>query len=90
MASVTPFISKLDSPRDLIILMVSSISLFEIINAAFRDPEFFFLNKCICCCIPAVNPNGIKMRLVNGVSTFFINGKLAVINGLRKLTNRHS
>ena len=33
----------------------------------------------------AVNPNCAKMLLANSVSTFFINGKPPVINGLRKL-----
>ena len=34
-----------------------------------------------------VFPNGIKPLSANGVSTFFINGKPAVINGSRKLRN---
>ena len=33
------------------------------------------------------NPKGIKTLLANGVSTFFINGKPAFINGQRKLLN---
>ena len=37
----------------------------------------------------AVTPNGTKMLLAYSVRTFFINGKLAVINGLRKLRNSH-
>ena len=37
--------------------------------------------------ILADNPNEIKTCLANGVSTRFINGKPAVINGLRKLRN---
>ena len=32
-----------------------------------------------------VNYNGIKTLLANQSSTFFINGKLAVINDLRKI-----
>ena len=40
--------------------------------------------------IPAGNPNGHKTLLANGVSTFFINGKTAVINGLRKFKNPSS
>ena len=32
----------------------------------------------------AVNPKGTTMLLVNGVSTFFINGKPTDFNGLRK------
>ena len=38
----------------------------------------------------AVNPNGIKTLLVNGVSILFDNGKPAVINGLRKVRNPRS
>ena len=34
--------------------------------------------------ISADNPNGNKTLLGNGISTFFINGKPAVSNGLRK------
>ena len=34
--------------------------------------------------IPANNPNGNKTFLANSVSTFFMNGKSDVINGLRK------
>ena len=40
--------------------------------------------------IPADHPNGIKTLLANGVCTLFINGKPAVINGLRKLGNPSS
>ena len=35
----------------------------------------------------SVNPYSTKAHLANGVSTLFINGKPAVINGLRKLGN---
>ena len=38
----------------------------------------------------AVNPNGTKTLLAKWVSTLFINGKPAVINGLRKLRNHPS
>ena len=40
--------------------------------------------------IPAVNPNAYKTFLANGVSTFLINGKPAVIDGLRKFKNSPS
>ena len=33
----------------------------------------------------AINPNDIKKRLVNGVTTFSINGKATFITGARKL-----
>ena len=35
--------------------------------------------------VVAINPNGTKTLLTNGLITFFINGKPAIINGLRKL-----
>ena len=38
----------------------------------------------------AVNPKGTKMLLVNGVSTFFMNGKPTDINRSRKLRNTPS
>ena len=38
----------------------------------------------------AVNPHGTKTLLANVVSIFFINGKPAVVNGIRKLTNSPS
>ena len=37
--------------------------------------------------ISADNPNGTKTLLVDGVIKIFINGKPAVINGLRKFRN---
>ena len=37
--------------------------------------------------IPYDNPNRNKTFLANGVSTYFIDGKPAVINGLRKFKN---
>ena len=44
------------------------------------------MNNCICYYIPTDNCNGIETLLGNGVNTFSINDKQAVINGLRKLT----
>ena len=41
-ASLRPFISELDSSRDLTIYITSSISPFEIISAVTYDPFFFF------------------------------------------------
>ena len=60
--------------------MKSFISLFDIINVVTSDPK-------ICLCIlaasayaAAVSCNGINTLLVNGLSTFFINGKPVVRN----------
>ena len=35
----------------------------------------------------AINPKCYKTLFANGISIFFINGKPAIINGLRKLRN---
>ena len=37
--------------------------------------------------LPANNPNGSKTFSANGAKHFFINDKLAVINGLKKIKN---
>ena len=47
--------------------------------------QFFFLIATSVTDAAAVNTNGIKTLLANGVSAFFINGKPAHINCLRKL-----
>ena len=52
--------------------MISSISLFENINAVVPD-------------VATDTADGIKAFLANGVSIFWVNGTLVVINGLRRL-----
>ena len=64
-------------------------SLFENTNAVW-DPKHLFWITVSVAEATAVNPNGTKMLLANGISLFFINGKLPVINGLRKLRNSPS
>ena len=39
--SVTPFINKPDSSRDVTIFVISFVSSFEIINAVVLDPNIF-------------------------------------------------
>ena len=51
------------------------------------NPKILFWIAASVIDAPAVNPNGLKTFLANGVSTFYINAKPAVINGLRKLRN---
>ena len=51
------------------------------------EPKMFFWIAASAVEAAAVNPKGTKTLLANGVCTFFINGKPAVINGLRKLRN---
>ena len=73
---LTPcFFNKPESPRDLTIFIIPSISSFEIINAAISNLR---VSLCIHACavaVIAVSPNGIKSRLANGISTFFSNEK---------------
>ena len=61
---------------------MSSISSFDIISAAVPNPKIFL---CILAYAAAVNPNGIKTLLANGLITFFINGNPVFSNGLRSL-----
>ena len=82
-----PPISKLDILKDLTIFMIRFISLFEIINAVVPDPKIFYWIAESVADAAGVNLNGIKILLANGVCVFFINGKLDIINGLRKLRN---
>ena len=53
---------------------------------SFPDPKFFF-RIAASVDAAAVNPKGIRTPIAKGMSIFFINGKPAVINGLRKLIN---
>ena len=41
--------------------------------------------KILACSNPAINPNGVKMLLVNSLRTFFIKGKAAFGNGPKSL-----
>ena len=81
--SVTPFISKPASSRDLITLMIP----FENINVVRPDPKFFFLIPASLAEATVVIPNGTKTLLAKGITTLLINGKHFVINGRRKLRN---
>ena len=45
----------------------------------------FLLNSCIFADVAAVNPNGIKTLLANGLSIFLINFHPVFSNGLRIL-----
>ena len=62
---------------------MSSILLFEIINAAiceaegegrFPDPNIFLYISASAADAAAINPKGINTLLANGLITFFING----------------
>ena len=68
--SLTPFIHKPDSSRDLIIFMISYISSLEIINVVKADLKTFLWIVPSIAGAAAVNPNGFKTLLANGFSTF--------------------
>ena len=69
--------------------MVSSISLFEIVNAVI--PKTFFwivasiVDTGVNTNVDAVNPNIINTLLTNILSTFFIKDKPVLSNGLKSL-----
>ena len=86
--SLTPLISKPYFSGDLTILMMPSISLFEIHNRALSDSKIFFLFLTVSVAhAPEVDPMGTRVLLANFVIKFFINDKPVVIIGPRKLKN---
>ena len=64
---------------------MSSISSFDIISAVAPEPKIFLYIPASAADAAAVNPNGIKAHLANGLITFFINGNPVFINGPRSL-----
>ena len=92
--SLISFISNPDSSSGLIILITSSISSFEIINAVVPDPWilfiYFFQIAASVADIAADNPNYNKTLLARVISTLFINDKSVVISGLSKIKNHPS
>ena len=70
--SLTAFINRPNYSRDLIIFMMSFISSLEIVNVALSDPKIFLGIVTSFAAAAAVNPNGIKTFLANGLSIFFI------------------
>ena len=68
------FINEPDSSRDLIIFMISFISLLKIINVVLLDPNMFLRIVASVVDGAAVNPYRIKKLLASGLSTFFIKG----------------
>ena len=80
--SLTPFNNKPESSRDFTILIISSISLFDIINVViFPDPNIFLCIPASAADAAAVNSKGIKTLLANGLITFFIKGNPVLSNG---------
>ena len=72
--SLTPFINKPGSLRDLTIFKISFISSFEIISVVMPDPKNFFLTVASGVDVVFVYPNGIRTLSASGMSTFFIKG----------------
>ena len=68
-ALLTLSVNKLS--RDLIISFISSISLFEIVNAVMPDPKTFFWIPAPVADAGAINPSCIKTLLANSFSAFF-------------------
>ena len=64
---------------------MSSISLFDIISVVFPDPNIFLCIPASGADAAAVNPEGIKTLLANGLITFFINGNPVFSNGTSNL-----
>ena len=63
--------------------MIPFISSLEIVNVVIPDPTIFLWIPASVADAAAVNPNGIKMRLTNSLSTFSIKGN--PINGPKNL-----
>ena len=65
-----PFINTPDSSSDLTIHIISFISSFEIIYVVTPDPNIFRWIAASVADAAAVNGNGIKTLLANGLGTF--------------------
>ena len=76
----TSFINNPDSLRELTIFIMSLVSSLEIISVVKPDLNIFLLIAASVADAAAVNPNGIKTLLADGVSTFPIKGNLVFNN----------
>ena len=74
-----PFNNKAESSRDLTILIISSISSFDIIRVLLPDPKIILCISAHETDDAAVNPNVIKTLLANSLITFFID-RILVFN----------
>ena len=66
------FINDSDLSRDLNIFITSFISSLEIINVVKLDPKIVLRMAASVADAAAVNANGIKLLLANGLTKFFI------------------
>ena len=79
------FINKPDSSSDLTIFRILFTFSFEIINVVTPDRNIFLWIAASVADTAAVNPNGIKTLLANGLSTFPIKGNPVFSNGPKGL-----
>ena len=85
--SVTPFNNKPESSRNFTILIRFSISLFDIINVVFPDPNIFICIPASATDAAAVNPGGIKTLLAMVLLHFLLKVILFLVmkNYLQKI-----
>ena len=83
--SLTPFINKPGSSKDLTIFTISFISSLKIINVVASDPNIFLRIATSVADTAAVNPNGIKTLLGTGLSIFPIKDNPVFSNGSKFL-----
>ena len=69
---------------------MSFISSLEIINVVKSDSNIFLWIALSVADNAAVDPNGIKTLLANGLSAFPIKGNPGFSNGLKSLTKNHA
>ena len=82
-----PFINKPDSSSDSTIFIISFISSLKIINVVvLADLNIFLWIAASVADADAVNLNGIKMLLPNGLSKFPIKGNPVFNNGPKSLS----
>ena len=65
--------------------MISSISSLEVIKGVNPDPNIFLWIAASVVDAAAINPNGIKTLLANGLVTFPIKGNPGFSNGPKSL-----
>ena len=83
--SLTPYLSKPDSPRDSIIFIISFISSLKVINVVLPDPSNFLRVAASVVDVAAVNLIGIKIILASSLNTFRIEGNPVFGNGSKSL-----
>ena len=85
--SLTYFINKHYSLRDLTTIMISFISSLEIINGVVPDLNIFLWIAASGTDADRVNPNGIKTLLANGLNSCSIKCYPVFSNGPKSLPN---